>query len=354
MNRYLIHFRIYIWSGIIFYSLFSIFRHSILTAYGIEISELVHISLLTSIKITTFGIVITSFTIALLLSFIDILLIKKLLYRKSLVWVFTVGVVVEATTLFLSLGLLFQFFRLAFERIPNAEFRSLTSIEVGLLIATIILHIIFARFVIEVDQKLGPGNLFKMLMGRFYVPKEEERIFMFIDLKNSTAIAEKLGHRKYSLLLQDCFRDLSVVRQHGASVYQYVGDEVVLTWLVRDSKNYSRFLNAYFLFQNTLKGKENYYRKQYGVFPVFKAGAHCGPVIATEVGEIKREITFHGDTINTASRIQGMCNEFEVNMLISEKLHSESSAFYSYTFEPVGAQLLRGKMERVSVFKVSE
>ncbi|MGB3468244.1 MAG: hypothetical protein WBA74_23360, partial [Cyclobacteriaceae bacterium] len=55
----------------------------------------------------------------------------------------------------------------------------------------------------QIDRKLGPGNLWKMIKGEFYYPKEDERIFMFIDLKSSTAIAEKLGHLLYSNFIQD-------------------------------------------------------------------------------------------------------------------------------------------------------
>lgn len=83
----------------------------------------------------------------------------------------------------------------------------------------------------EIDRKLGQGVLLKFLLGQYYQPKEEERVFLFMDLKSSTFYAEKLGHFKYSRLIQDCFKDISsaVVKNH-AQIYQYVGDEVVLTW----------------------------------------------------------------------------------------------------------------------------
>ena len=61
--------------------------------------------------------------------------------------------------------------------------------------------------------------------------KEEERIFLFLDMRSSTHIAESLGAMKYSQLVQDCFADLyQAVQQTGAHIYQYVGDEAVLTW----------------------------------------------------------------------------------------------------------------------------
>ena len=79
-----------------------------------------------------------------------------------------------------------------------------------------------------------------MMTGKFYKPREENRIFMFVDLKGSTTIAEKIGHKKYSLLLQDCFRDFSIVAKYNAQIYQYVGDEVVVSWKA-ENKNYNNF-----------------------------------------------------------------------------------------------------------------
>ena len=176
---------------------------------------------------------------------------------------------------------------------------------------------------------------------------------MFIDLKGSTTIAEKIGHKKYSLLLQECFRDFSVVAKYNAKVYQYVGDEVVISWKA-ENKNYQQFLYAFFAFQKVLQKRKEYYQKNYGLAPIFKAGANSGPVIVTEVGEIKREITYHGDTLNTAARIQGKCNIFNSNMLISESLYDIVKSNADYSFEDVGCIELKGKKEEVKLFKVTE
>ncbi len=70
------------------------------------------------------------------------------------------------------------------------------------------------NFISEIDKKFGPGNLQKMLTVEYYRPKVENRIFMFIDLRSSTSVAEKLGHIKYSELIQDCFRDFSIVADY--------------------------------------------------------------------------------------------------------------------------------------------
>src|ERR1044072_3586681 len=52
----------------------------------------------------------------------------------------------------------------------------------------------------QIDRKVGPGVVFKWLTSKYPQPREEERIFMFLDLKNSTTLAEKLGNLRFSQL----------------------------------------------------------------------------------------------------------------------------------------------------------
>ena len=176
---------------------------------------------------------------------------------------------------------------------------------------------------------------------------------MFIDLQGSTHIAEMLGHFKFSELLRDCFSDLSIVDSFHAEIYQYVGDEVVLSWPVKRSRNYEEFLSAYFAFQQKLDSRKEHYLSNYGLQPVFKAGVHAGPAIVAEVGEIKREITYHGDTINTTSRIQEKCNELNANLLVSESLVQIVKMYSPYQFEDVGDIRLKGKEEVVRLYRVT-
>ena len=94
--------------------------------------------------------------------------------------------------------------------------------------------VMLALFILQVNDKFGQGILINFLLGRYHKPREEERIFMFMDLRSSTTYAEKLGHILYSKLIQDCFYDLTdIAKKYGTQIYQYIGDEVVLTWKVK-------------------------------------------------------------------------------------------------------------------------
>ena len=203
----------------------------------------------------------------------------------------------------------------------------------------------------QVNLMLGEGNLNKLIRGKFYTPSEEERIFMFLDLQASTTLAERLGHIKYSTLIQDCFNDLAIVLENEAEIYQYVGDEAVLTWPLEKGLKNQNCLEAYFNFAEFLKKRSDYYQEKYDCEPFFKAGLHSGLVTVTEVGKYKKEIAYHGDTINTAARIQGQCNSLKASLLISETLKNQL-VLDGYSYSKKGAVPLKGKQTEITIYSI--
>ncbi|MEL6255433.1 MAG: adenylate/guanylate cyclase domain-containing protein [Bacteroidota bacterium] len=177
-----------------------------------------------------------------------------------------------------------------------------------------------------VNDKYGPGIFKDFLLGKYFQPRRTERIFMFLDLRGSTRIAEQLGEVKYFSFLKDAFLDVTpAIIYSGGEIYQYVGDEIVVSWKVEKGVKQAQCLKSFVRLQEDLKQKSEYYQKVYGVIPEFKAGLHAGFVIAGEIGAIKREITFSGDVLNTSSRIQGKCNELGVKLCVAEFSITQSS-----------------------------
>ncbi len=205
----------------------------------------------------------------------------------------------------------------------------------------------------QISLMLGEGNLSKLIRGRFYTPHEEHRIFMFLDLQASTSLAERLGHIQYSKLIQDCFNDMGIVVENRAEIYQYVGDEAVLTWPLREGLANNNCLNAFYSFKKQLEKNSDRYQKRYGCQPFFKAGLHSGVVTVTEVGKYKKEIAYHGDAINTAARIQGQCNTFEKDLLVSEALKTLLNST-DFSYEVLERIPLKGKKKTVTICAVNK
>jgi len=208
-------------------------------------------------------------------------------------------------------------------------------------------------FINQVNRKYGPGILVPLLLGRYRDPKEQDRIFMFMDLKSSTSTAEKLGHLKYSSFIRDCFVDINeVLYAYRAQVYQYVGDEIVVTWPESEGVKQHFCIEFFFACRNQFRTRSDYYATSYGLLPEFKAGAHTGTVTAVEIGEVKRDIAYHGDTLNTAARIQSVCNEYEKNFIVSKELIDKVGPHSNMRTQELGSILLKGKTLKVGLVTV--
>lgn len=207
----------------------------------------------------------------------------------------------------------------------------------------------------EANKKFGPGIMLKLFSGKYFHPQIEDRIFMFLDLKSSTAIAEKLGHIKYSELVQECFLDIADVALYNkAEIYQYVGDEIVLTWEKEKGTDNNNCLKLFFDFKRVLLQRADDYKEKFGLLPEFKAGVNFGSVTVAEIGNLKKDIAYHGDVLNTASRIQGLCNDYNKVLLISGELFRILLSDKKYSFNEIGSMVLRGKQNPIKVFDVTE
>ena len=77
-----------------------------------------------------------------------------------------------------------------------------------------------------------------------------------------------------------------------------------------------------------------------------------GMVTVAEIGDIKREIAFHGDVLNTAARLQGICKNYDCNMLVSDHLAKNLNSTDGFSKQLIGEIRLRGKLERTKVYRI--
>jgi adenylate cyclase len=218
-----------------------------------------------------------------------------------------------------------------------------------------LLIVIFTLIALLVNDKYGPGIFVSFLLGKYFHPKREERIFMFLDLRGATTIAEQLGENRYFNFLKDVYKDSTpeILKSKG-EIYQYVGDEIVISWEKDIGTLNANCLHCFFDIQQRFLDKASYYRENYdGIVPEFKAGLHFGFVMVGEIGIVKRDIAYSGDVLNTAARIESKCNELRVNILISKNLLVKLGALPN-PFKPkeIGEIALRGKQQSVMLYTV--
>lgn len=202
-----------------------------------------------------------------------------------------------------------------------------------------------------IAQLIGPNVLGSLLTGRYYHPREEQRIVLFLDLVGSTAIAERIGNVRFHALLSEMFTSLSrVVTDCGGEVHRYVGDALIATWPLGTPEENARPICCLFACRDTLEGARSDLLRRHGHVPGFRASLHSGPLVAGEIGGFKREIALVGDAMNTAARLEQACRTTGHALLVSKPLLDRTLMPAGIVAISLGSHLLRGKAERLELF----
>ncbi len=202
---------------------------------------------------------------------------------------------------------------------------------------------------IEINEKYSRGVFLNIMMGKYLQPKEERRIIMFIDLKDSTPIAEKLGHKEYFKFIRDfIFYVSSGILEHDGRIYQYVGDEIVVWW-PESKTNAKKVVASILAARKELNTNAERFRRRYGTIPEYKAGIHTGIVTVGQVGIVKKDLVMSGDAINTAARIRSACSDVNQKYLASKEV-VDLLDMKDWQAESVGPVEMKGKNENMELF----
>ncbi|MBN2174469.1 MAG: adenylate/guanylate cyclase domain-containing protein [Bacteroidales bacterium] len=201
---------------------------------------------------------------------------------------------------------------------------------------------------------IGRHVLAKLFIGIYRHPQETDRVFMFLDIKSSTTIAEQIGHLKFMSLVNDFFYDITEpVFQTNGEIYKYVGDEAIITWKTQDAVEEANCIRCFQKINAVVSSRSDHYIKNYGLVPQFKAGLHGGISVTGELGYTRREIAYMGDVLNTTARIEEACKTFGEPLLVSGDL-VETMKNAGIRFKEVGQVKLRGKENEMALYGLAE
>lgn len=181
----------------------------------------------------------------------------------------------------------------------------------------------------QISKKMGPGILFNFITGKYYLPKFEERVFLYLDLVNSTSIAEELGSLQYHHFLKEYIADLTTcILNYRGTIYRYVGDQITISWRVRDNETDSKPIECFYCAKKNLEERAQKYFDQFNIRPKFRGALDTGSVLTGEIGIVKSQIIFYGDVLYRNTLIEEKCKADNQELLISEyfinKLNFES------------------------------
>ena len=210
------------------------------------------------------------------------------------------------------------------------------------------------QFVLQMNRLVGANVLGYFAAGVYRRPKAEERIFLFLDLEGSTQLAERLGSLAYFQLLRRFVDDLTEpVLETDGEIYQYAGDEVVITWPLAAGVRAANSVACFFAIRAAVEHRAARYEREFGVVPRFRGGLHGGTVTAGELGDLRQQIVFVGDILNTAARLEEYAKRTRLDLVISGALLDRLDLPPGFEAARCGELELRGKELPVAAYALT-
>jgi len=170
---------------------------------------------------------------------------------------------------------------------------------------------------------IGGKNLLYLIVGRYRRPQIENKVFLFLDMKNSTALVEQLGPLKTRELIGKLFYDISQpITDHEGEIYRYTGDGLVATWSYSEQEDLGFLIEVVDDLIRAVASESAYYYENYQHCPQFRIGIHCGEIVVSEEGDARRAIGYYGETIHIAARLEQEAKSSNRDVLFSAALVS--------------------------------
>jgi adenylate cyclase len=209
-------------------------------------------------------------------------------------------------------------------------------------------------FLLQISQIIGGRTLRDWILGRYHRPRPEERFFLFVDIVGSTMLAERLGPVGVHQFLNRVFTLASdPIDDQRGEIYQYVGDEMVITWTEAAGRLAGRPIQCFAAIETALRVAAEGFVRDFGIAPRVRGALHGGSVIVGEVGGRKRDIVFHGDVMNTTSRLEQVARELDRQLVVSADALRRLADADQYALEDLGAHSLRGRSDPVQIYAVA-
>ena len=200
---------------------------------------------------------------------------------------------------------------LGIERELGQEVRD-TLFSMALVIAFVILS--------QLTSIIGLKRFINLVVGRYFRPVSEKRVFLFVDLVGSSRLARILGDQRFHEYLSEFFHELDqAIVASGGEIVSYVGDAVIVTWPLGENRNKNaRCLRGLGGMLQRLKQVRAQFEDNFGEIPEFRAALHGGNVVVGECGDSRRQVTFLGDVVNLTGRMEGLTKELGETILASQ------------------------------------
>lgn len=183
----------------------------------------------------------------------------------------------------------------------------------------------------------------------------QEVTVLFTDIRDFTTISERHSPEDVVGMLSDYFQLMNgIVERHRGVIIQYLGDSIYAMWNapVADPTHVDDACACALELKQAIDDLNERKRKDGRPELVTRFGINTGVAVVGSVGaEARRQYTAMGDTVNVASRLEGMNKQFGTTILVSEAVYDRSSE--SFRFRSLGAVQAKGRSEQIEIFELT-
>ncbi len=194
--------------------------------------------------------------------------------------------------------------------------------------------------------------------GSEFTGDKKDVVILFADIRGFTSFSEKFSPEEIVIRLNEYFDAMvKCITEHGGVVDKFIGDAVMAVFGgVLDLDNpCDAAQNAALDMRRSLEELNRKWAAEDGVSLENGIGMHYGPVLQGTIGSTDRkDFTVIGDSVNTASRLEGMCRKLDARIIISSEFYEGLSDTARGACSPIGKVRVKGKEEVLSLYRVRE
>ena len=206
----------------------------------------------------------------------------------------------------------------------------------------------------KIQRYLPRGLTEKILAQRDKIEGERRQItVVFCDMEGFTPLSERLGHEEIFALMNQVYEILiRKVNDYGGTVNKLTGDGIMAlfgTPIPLEDAPQAAIRSALAIQREIARFSERI-KPERGAPPLrMRIGIHTGPVVVGTLGsDLRVEFTAVGDTVNLASRVEGLAEPGTT--CVTEDTFRLAEGFFR--FESLGEKKVKGKDEHIKVYQV--
>jgi adenylate cyclase len=184
--------------------------------------------------------------------------------------------------------------------------------------------------------------------------KRQDVTVLFTDIRDFTTISEQHSPEDVVDILSAYFELLNTAAErYGGTVVQYLGDSIFVMWNapVEDSLHAESGCRCALAMKAAIDGLNEANRQNSRPELFTRFGLHTGPAVVGSFGAISRQqYTAMGDTVNVASRLEGVNKEFNTSILVSAAIHDAVAD--RFELRPLGLVQIKGRSEKVDIWEL--